>query len=38
VGAQGGHLFQEVEVTLSADLSKVEEVLVVAPGSLHAAD
>jgi rod shape-determining protein MreC len=38
VGAQGGHLFQEVEVTLSADLSKVEEVLVVAPGPLQAAE
>jgi rod shape-determining protein MreC len=38
VGAQEGHLFQEVEVTLSADLSKVEEVLVVAPGSLHTAN
>ncbi|MSQ47099.1 MAG: rod shape-determining protein MreC [Deltaproteobacteria bacterium] len=31
VGAQGGHLFQEVEVKLSADLSKVEEVLVSRP-------
>lgn len=38
VGAQGGHLFQEVEVTLSADLSKVEEVLVVASGPLHTAN
>ncbi len=38
VGAQGGHLFQEVEVKLSADLTKVEEVLVVAPGTLQAAE
>jgi rod shape-determining protein MreC len=38
VGAQGAHLFQEVEVKLSADLSKVEEVLVVAPGPLQAAE
>jgi rod shape-determining protein MreC len=38
VGAQGAHLFQEVEVKLSADLSKVEEVLVVASGSLQAAE
>ncbi len=38
VSAQGGHLFQEVEVKLSADLSKVEEVLVVAPGSLLTAN
>jgi rod shape-determining protein MreC len=37
VGAQGAHLFQEVEVKLSADLSKVEEVLVVAAGPLQAA-
>jgi len=38
VGAQGGHLFQEVEVKLSADLTKVEEVLVVAPRTLQAAE
>jgi rod shape-determining protein MreC len=38
VGAQGAHLFQEVEVKLSADLSKVEEVLVVASGPLQAAE
>jgi rod shape-determining protein MreC len=38
VGAQGAHLFQEVEVKLSADLSKVEEVLVVAPGPFQAAE
>jgi rod shape-determining protein MreC len=38
VGTQDGRMFQDVEVKLSAELATVEEVLVVAPGVVHAAD
>jgi len=38
VGTQDGRMFQDVEVKLSADLTKIEEVLVVAPGTLRAAE
>ncbi|MBM4256902.1 MAG: rod shape-determining protein MreC [Deltaproteobacteria bacterium] len=38
VGAQDGGMFQDVEVKLSVDLAKVEEVLVVAPGTVQAAE
>jgi rod shape-determining protein MreC len=37
VGTQDGGMFQDVEVKLSVDLAKVEEVLVVAPGTVQAA-
>jgi rod shape-determining protein MreC len=37
VGTQDGGMFQEVEVKLSVDLAKVEEVLVVASGIVQAA-
>ena len=38
VGAQDGGMFQDVEVKFSVDLAKVEEVLVVAPGTLRDAE
>jgi len=38
VGTQDGGIFQDVEVKLSVDLAKVEEVLVVAPGVVRAAE
>jgi rod shape-determining protein MreC len=38
VGTQDGGMFQNVEVKLSVDLAKVEEVLVVAPGTVRAAE
>jgi rod shape-determining protein MreC len=38
VGTQDGGMFQEVEVQLNVDLAKVEEVLVVASGTLRAAE
>jgi rod shape-determining protein MreC len=38
VGAQDGGMFQDVEVKLSVDLAKVEEVLVVAPATVRAAE
>ncbi len=38
VGAQDGGMFQDVEVKLSVDLAKVEEVLVVAPAIVRAAE
>jgi rod shape-determining protein MreC len=38
VGTQDGGMFQDVEVKLSVDLAKVEEVLVVAPGTVQAAE
>jgi rod shape-determining protein MreC len=36
IGAQDSRMFQDVEVKLSAELDKVEEVLVVAPGVVRA--
>jgi len=38
VGKHDGGMFQEVEVQLNVDLAKVEEVLVVASGTLRAAE
>jgi len=38
VGTQDGGMFQDVEVKLSVDLAKVEEVLVVAPRTVRAAE
>ena len=38
VGTQDGGMFQDVEVQLNVDLSKVEEVLVVASGIVRAAE
>ncbi len=38
VGTQDGGMFQDVEVKLSVDLAKVEEVLVVAPGTVQATE
>jgi len=38
VEAKDSRMFQDVEVMLSAELSKVEEVLVVTPGVVHAGE
>lgn len=38
VDARESHMFQEVEVKLSADLAKLEEVLVVPPSALRAGE
>jgi rod shape-determining protein MreC len=38
VGTKDSRMFQDVEVMLSAELSKVEEVLVVAPGVVRAGE
>jgi len=38
VGKKNSRIFQDVEVILSAELAKVEEVLVVAPGVVRAGE